>query len=194
MKLKRTQYSVLIISSADSFADALGAVLSPADHQPVVRVASISAAKRLLAERQFDFVMINAPVQDEAGIEFACDLASKSASAIVVFVRADAFAAAYEQLTPFGVFTMHKPLAQHAAMTALLWLAAARERNRQHESKAVSLAQKMQDIRTVNKAKWFLIEHEHMNEAQAHRHIEKQAMDRCVSRTQIAEEIIKKYT
>ena len=194
MKLKRTQYSVLIISSADNFADALSAVLSPADHQPVVRAASISAAKRLLAQRQFDFVMINAPVQDEAGLEFACDLASKSASAIVVFVRADAYAAAYEQLTPFGVFTMHKPLAQHAAMTALLWLAAARERNQQHESKAVSLSQKMQDIRTVNKAKWFLIEHEHMNEAQAHRHIEKQAMDRCVSRTLIAEEIIQKYT
>ena len=52
----------------------------------------------------------------------------------------------------------------------------------------------MAEIRLVNKAKWLLIGELHMDEPDAHRYIEKQAMDRCISRREIAEEIIKTYS
>ena len=48
-------------------------------------------------------------------------------------------------------------------------------------------------MRVVNKAKWFLISNENMTEADAHRYIGKQAMDKCVSKRIIAEEIIDKW-
>lgn len=51
----------------------------------------------------------------------------------------------------------------------------------------------MAEIRVVNKAKWILISELKMNEPDAHRYIEKQAMDRCVTKQTIAEEIIKTY-
>ena len=54
--------------------------------------------------------------------------------------------------------------------------------------------EKMAEIRLVNKAKWILISELSMSEPEAHRYIEKQAMDRCVSKRTIAEEIIKTYT
>jgi response regulator NasT len=54
--------------------------------------------------------------------------------------------------------------------------------------------EKMAEIRLVNRAKWVLISELKMEEPQAHRYIEKQAMDRCVPRRTIAEEIIKLYT
>jgi len=38
-----------------------------------------------------------------------------------------------------------------------------------------------------------LISELHMDEAQAHRYIEKSAMDRCVTKRVIAEEIIRTY-
>ena len=53
--------------------------------------------------------------------------------------------------------------------------------------------EKMQEIRIVNRAKWILITELKMTETDAHRYIEKQAMDRCVSKKEIAEEIIKTY-
>ena len=53
--------------------------------------------------------------------------------------------------------------------------------------------EKMKEIRLVNRAKWVLIDELKMSEADAHRYIEKQAMDRCVSRREIAEEIISTY-
>ena len=52
----------------------------------------------------------------------------------------------------------------------------------------------MEEIRLVNRAKWILIQHLKMNESDAHRYIEKRAMDTCVSRREIAENIIKTYT
>ncbi|MBS7337493.1 MAG: ANTAR domain-containing protein [Thermoguttaceae bacterium] len=45
-------------------------------------------------------------------------------------------------------------------------------------------------MRIVNHAKLLLIEQLKMTEAEAHRYIEKQAMDRCVTRRVIAEGII----
>ena len=48
----------------------------------------------------------------------------------------------------------------------------------------------MEEIRLVNRAKWLLIEQLKMTEAEAHRHIEKQAMDRCVTRRAVAEDIL----
>ncbi len=48
----------------------------------------------------------------------------------------------------------------------------------------------MSDIRLVNRAKWILIASRSMDEAEAHRWIEKQAMDRCLTKREIAEEII----
>ena len=52
----------------------------------------------------------------------------------------------------------------------------------------------MEEIRLVNRAKWLLISELKMDEPDAHRYIEKQAMDRCVTRREVAEEIIKTYS
>ena len=51
----------------------------------------------------------------------------------------------------------------------------------------------MEEIRLVNRAKLLLVECLKMSEAEAHRYIEKTAMDRCVRRREIAENIIRTY-
>ena len=73
-------------------------------------------------------------------------------------------------------------------------MAAARERLRSLEKKTISIEDKMEEIRLVNRAKWILIEQLKMTESEAHRHIEKQAMDRCVYKKEIAFGIINTYT
>ena len=73
-------------------------------------------------------------------------------------------------------------------------MSALRERMRKSVKKEISVEEKMEEIRLVNRAKWLLIEEIKMDEPAAHRYIEKQAMDRCVSRREIAEEIIRTYS
>ena len=92
-----------------------------------------------------------------------------------------------------GVFSLPKPTSKPTMAIALSWLSSAREKLRKTEKKTLSIEEKMEEIRIVNRAKWLLISELKMDEQGAYRYIEKQAMDRCISKRIIAEEIIKTY-
>ena len=194
MSLKERVYSILIVSATDSFTSAFAALLPEARYSPVDTVTSISVAKRVLSEKTFDFIIINAPLPDDTGTRFAIDTCTTKQSAVLLLVKNDIHAGIHDKVAEYGVFTLPKPISKSIMTHALNWLESARERLRQFEKKTTSIEDKMAEIRLVNKAKWLLISELHMSEPDAHRYIEKQAMDRCVSRRCIAEQIIKTYT
>ena len=55
------------------------------------------------------------------------------------------------------------------------------------------LEAKVADIRIINRAKLLLVQHLQMTETEAHKYIEKQAMDTSMRRRTIAENIIRTY-
>jgi response regulator NasT len=55
------------------------------------------------------------------------------------------------------------------------------------------LRQKIEDIRIVDRAKWILVSYMQMNEKEAHRYIEKQAMDLRTTKREVAEGLLKTY-
>ena len=194
MSLKERVYSILIVSATDSFTSAFADLLPEARYSLVLTVTSINVAKRVLAEKTYDFVIINAPLPDDDGTRFAIDTCTTKQSAVLLMVRNDIHDDIHDKVAEYGVFTLPKPISKVTITHALNWLESARERLRQFEKKTISIEDKMAEIRLVNKAKWLLISELHMSETDAHRYVEKQAMDRCVSRRCIAEEIIKNYT
>ena len=194
MSLKERIYSILIVSATDSFTSAFADLLPEARYSVVLTVTSINVAKRVLAEKTYDFVIINAPLPDDDGTRFAIDTCTTKQSAVLLLVRNDIHDDIHDKVAEYGVFTLPKPISKVTITHALNWLESARERLRQFEKKTISIEDKMAEIRLVNKAKWLLISELHMSETDAHRYVEKQAMDRCVSRRCIAEEIIKTYT
>ena len=193
MSLKEQVYSVLVVSAAEQFNQALPEIFPAAAFSPLNVVVSISAAKRAVAERDFDFLIINSPLPDDVGIRFAVDTCSSYNTVVLFLARAEQYGDAYEKLVANGVFLMQKPVPRSLFTAASGWLISARERIRKTEKKTLSIEEKMNEIRLVNRAKWLLIGELKMTEPDAHRYIEKQAMDRCVPRRQIAEEIIKTY-
>ena len=194
MSLKERVYSVLIVSAAESFNDALSALLPNSKYSPTHFVSNISAAKRALAERAFDFVIINSPLPDDIGTRFAIDTGSSKETVVLIMVRAELQEEIYDKVAEHGVFVLPKPTSKPIIITALSWLSSAREKLRKTEKKTLSIEEKMEEIRIVNRAKWLLISELKMDEQGAHRYIEKQAMDRCVSKKVVAEEIIKTYS
>ncbi|NLX79876.1 MAG: ANTAR domain-containing protein [Clostridiales bacterium] len=194
MGLKERYYSTLVVSASESFNATISELLPEAHCSPVHMVSSISEAKRSIAEREYDFVFINAPLPDEYGVRFSIDVSAIKSSVTVLLVRSDIFAETLDRVTEHGVFVLSKPTSRQMLIQALEWMTSAREKIRMHQSKTQTLEEKMEIIRLVNRAKLLLISEMHMDEAQAHRYIEKQAMDRCVSRKVIAEEIIRTYT
>lgn len=193
MDLKERIYSVLIVSASEKFNIAISSLLSNAKYSPVSIVSSIAAAKRTFAEHSFDFIIINSPVSDDPGISFAIDTCQSKSTVTLLVVRAEIYDEIYARVVTHGVFALAKPASKSSFAAALSWMQSARERLRQSEKKSLSVEEKMEEIRLVNKAKWLLITHEQMSEPQAHRYIEKRAMDRCLSKRDIAREIIDLY-
>lgn len=194
MGLKERVYSVLVVSASESFFSGLTGLLPESKYDPIRTASSVSAAKRAMAERSFDFVLINSPLPDEPGTRFAIDLCSSKTTVVLLLVRGDIHAATYDKVAEHGVFTLPKPTSKPTMAQALSWMASARERLRKFEKKTLSIEEKMEEIRLVNRAKWLLISELKMSEPDAHRYIEKQAMDRCTSKKEISEDIIKTYT
>lgn len=193
MSLRERVYSVLVVSAAEKLNTALVSMLPESHYSPVQTVSNLSAAKRLWSERSYDFVIVNSPLPDGDGCRFAIDAAAGSSAAVLLLVRAELYNDFWEKTAEHGVFTLAKLLNRPLLSVCLDWMSSVRERLRKLEKKTVSIEEKMEEIRIVNRAKWLLISELKMDEAQAHRYIEKQAMDRCISRKEVASEIIKTY-
>lgn len=193
MSLKERVYSILIVSAAESFNAAFLALLSDFSYQPVQTVTSINAAKRALSDKSYDYVLINAPLPDDMGTRFAIDTCTSKETVVLLLVKSDIHDAIHDKVAEYGVFTLPKPTSKQTLLQALNWMESARERLRQLQKKTLSVEEKMAEIRIVNKAKWLLITELKMSEPDAHRYIEKQAMDRCISKKEVAEEIIRTY-
>ena len=192
MNLKECVYSMLIVSSSNNLNSALRSLFDERIYFPVHIVSSISAAKLAMNEREYDFLIINSPLHDEQGINYAIDLCSKSDVIVLLMVSSEIHDEIYNKVAPYGVYTLPKPTSRAILERALAWMISGRERIRRYENKNLSIKHKMEEIRLVNHAKWTLISHYNMSEPDAHRYIEKLAMDRCVTRKEIADEIIKK--
>lgn len=193
MNFKERVYSVLVVSSFKKFNEAFSHTLPEANYYPVNIVTNAAAAKRAMLEKKYDFVIINAPLSDDFGMRLAIDISSNASSVVLLIVKADIYADVHAKVVEYGVMTLAKPASAQSVLQALQWMASMRERLRRLEKKALSFEEKMEEIRIINRAKWILIENLNMTEADAHRYIEKQAMDRCVTRKVIAQGIINTY-
>lgn len=193
MTLKEHVYSVLIVSASKSFNDSVLSLLPDATYKPVSYAHSINEAQREVSERFYDILIINTPLPDDFGAKFAIDVSNDKPSVVLLFVRSDNYIETYDKVCDFGVFTIRKPLPPQNVLQTLDFVKATRERLRKMEKKSVSLQEKMAEIKIVNRAKWTLINTLKMSEDDAHRYIEKQAMDRCVNKRDIAEEILRTY-
>lgn len=194
MSLLQKVYSVLLISASDNFFASLKPLLPGASYFPVHKVANLNAARRLLSEKSYDLVIINFPLPDANGVEFAIDISNSNATVVLLLVRNELYEEIHAETATYGIFSMPKPFTKQTFSLALNWLSIVRERLRANEQKEVSLEEKMNEIRLVNRAKWLLIRELKMDEPQAHRYIEKQAMDRCVTKREVAETLIATYS
>lgn len=194
MDLEERGYSVLVVSAAEKLNTALSSVLSEYGCAPVRFVSTVNAAERALCETAYDFLIINSPLPDDPGIRFAIDRADSKETVVLILLRGEFFDETFDRVSKRGVFALPKPVNRSSLSQALSWMESARELLRRFEEKTLSVEEKMEEIRVVNRAKWLLISELKMDEPQAHRYIEKQAMDKCISKKRVAEEIIRTYS
>ncbi len=190
------QYNILIVSSSDKFNAFITKALMNKRYAVPDVIESASRARRQMNERDYDCVIINTPLADEYGVDFCMDVGAAHNVGIILLTTADTYAGVAEKNADLGVMTMARPFTNRAVDQAIRLICAIRDKYRQTEEKVKSLEDKMEEIRqtnkAVNRAKWLLIEKEGMSEEEAHRHIEKLAMDLGFTRREVADEIVEK--
>ena len=185
--------SVLVVSSTDKILEFFTKVLPLNQFNPIDLVKSCGEAKRLLINKPYDIVVINSPLSDEFGSELAIEIATKYNSGVLMLIKAEAYEQVTYQVENYGVLTMSRPCQSHAVFQSMKILMATKIKLRAMEEKTASLEEKMKEIRIVNHAKGILIEKLHLTENEAHRYIEKNAMDQCVKKVDIAYGILEHY-
>ena len=190
METKLRHYKALIVSSQPKFNEETKLMLTNRQRIEMELEGSVSSARRRLNEREFDIVIINSPLPDENGIRLAIDKSTSGNMAVLLMIPEKFYGEIFERVCQSGVFTISKPISRQRMEQALDWLESACERIKKVKQKTVSLEDKMAEIRLVNRAKWVLITEHGMDESEAHRFIEKSAMDKGVTKRVIAEGII----
>lgn len=194
MELLEHAYRTLFVSASAKALDALLPIFSSHHCDPVNTASDIASARRMVLETSYDLVIINTPLSDEFGTRFAIDVATTGNAGVLMFVKAEHYQDIILKTAPMGILVISRPTSSQTVSQSLDLICATRERLRRMEQKAASIEEKMEEIRLVNHAKWLLIEHMKLTEPDAHRFIQKCAMDRGMSRKAVAESIIRMYS
>lgn len=113
-----------------------------------------------------------------------------TAAGALLLVKEDTAEAAAEKVEPDGVLVLPKPLNRSMLFQSLRLLRAARNRMASLQIENRKLHRKIEEIRTVDRAKCVLIECCGMTEPDAHAYIEKTAMDQRITKLQAANQIL----
>ena len=176
----------LIVSAGASSNEYIAARLTEMGYSRPVIIPSGAEARRRMTESDFELIVVNSPLPDEFGHEVCINAVEKTDAGVVFLVKAAQAEQLLGPLSEQGVLLLSKPFSTALFVQAMHRLLRARQEN-------ARLQEKIAQVRLVSRAKCCLVEHEHMTEAEAHRYIEKQAMDTRRDRTEIAQEVLENY-
>ena len=171
MKAQETaKYRLLAVDCCDGLVDAIKSRALGGCISAVLRASASQDIPAIVAAQKPDAVVIS------GGASSAILLLTDDTALPRRCIRAGVMTALPDELA--------------AVLPALL---ASAERLRTLRDKTSSLQQRLDDSRIVARAKLLLISHLGMSEGDAHRYIEKTAMDSCLPRRDVAEGIIRTY-
>jgi response regulator NasT len=185
--------SALIVSCQEKETSLIKELLGAASVRHLTCLDSCESASRLMLKQDFDLVIVNSPLRDESGERFSRYIASRGVSQVILLVKSEFFNSVSAVCENDGILTISKPLDKTLLWSALSLAKAFQNRIKKIQAENAQLKQKIEDIRIINRAKCTLISCMNMSEQEAHRYIEKQAMDMRSSRRIVAEGILKRY-
>ena len=179
-----------MIANGEKGRDMLCEVLTGMQFDAVSMQSSGTESRRAFAEGDWDVILINAPLADEFGHDLAADAAERTGSGVVLLVKAEIADEIAARVEDAGVFVVAKPLNKQLLFGAIKLALAAHRRLTGLQKQNSALQQKIDDIRLVDRAKCALIQYKQLTEPEAHKYIEKQAMDERKSRRAVAQEVL----
>lgn len=185
--------NILIVSSFQSGKRGLEEILNSMGSYNINIASNGSEARKNISEKDFDFIIINAPLSDELGDELSRDIRYKSSCEIILIVKkeiADEISAKVEDV---GVFVIAKPIGKQFFYQVLKLVESSKKMMEKLRLNNIKLQNKIDEVKIVYRTKCLLIEKLNITEEEAHRYIEKQAMNSRVKKKDVCKDIIDRY-
>lgn len=187
--MEAESHSVLLVSRDSKIISQVSAFLVPPLFELTI-TSDFNEARRLATERTFNIIIADSG--DGYDTDFAINVAD-SYSTILLLVPNEHFDEISYRVEGYGILTITKPFEPFYFYNMVKIAIAVQYKVQVLSSQTTKLKVKMEEIKQVNRAKMLLMQNMNMSEQEAHRYIEKEAMDRGMKKTAISEEIIKTY-
>ena len=183
----------LLVSSSEAQTQRISALLTRARIVPFDHAGSARQALEQFDAGGIDGVLIAEPIAGSSGRELALQLKKRHCMAVLLLAapeHADTDAALLEQS---GVLVLPNDAPESLIVQTIRLLTAVRIQLEQMQHKTEKLEAKVADIRIINRAKLLLVQHLQMTETEAHKYIEREAMDSRRTRREVAQAILRMY-
>ncbi|MDE5764391.1 MAG: ANTAR domain-containing protein [Ruminococcus sp.] len=179
--------SAIIVSAENP--DFMEQILKNSGFDRIAVFSSGNETRRFIKNSFFsDIIIINTPLSDEFGQELAVSLSYETSAKTIMMCQHGISEEMAENLGDYGIIVLSKPVDRnHLAeiIHDIMLTGNVRESG--------DIFSRTDDIRTINKAKAVLMKYLNFTEPQAHRYIEKLAMNNRCTRQKAAQQIINKY-
>jgi len=187
--MEADSHSVLLVSRDSKIISQISVFLVPPLFE-LTTTSDFNEARRLAAERTFNIIIADSG--DGFDTDFAINVAD-SYSTVLLLVPNEHFDEISYRVEGYGILTITKPFEPFYLYNMMKIAIAVQYKVQILSSQTTKLKVKMEEIKLVNRAKMLLISNLNMSESEAHHYLEKEAMDRGLKRTAVAEEILKTY-
>ncbi len=181
----------MIAAATEKVATQIKGIL-PSGFGKVSFQPSMTKVKQKLIEERFDLLIVYTPLPDDFGLQSAMELVGKyPAMSILLLVNKDVYQQALYRSRDAGIMVLARPISTAFFVSAVEMLGVMSNKVQNLLNENAKLQRKLEDERYVGRAKCLLVEKEGMTEAEAHKYLERQAMNGSVTRREVAVRVIR---
>ena len=182
---------ILILSGSSGAAASLEGFLKASFPCKVTTLPSAYQARSALEnDRHTELVIIHGPLIDENGTDLACYVTQHTNSNCILILGQEEAAQLAWLSERHQVIVLARPLDKQTLYRMVQTVDIVMQRARTIVEENERLSQKLRDVRTIDRAKFLMMQYEGMTEAQAHAYLEKYAMDKRKRKPLAAMDII----
>ena len=183
----------MIVSADPKAAEVIEQAAGSEGFGSVAVISAGSEARRLISgEFVPDMIVISTPLEDEFGQELAEAAAEETAAGIILICHSEIADELADRLSDRGVTVLARPVSQEELSRHIRLISSGLSRMSGLRETPEILG-RIEEIRIISRAKAALMKYLRFTEPQAHRYIEKQAMNNRQTRREVAEHIISQY-
>lgn len=184
----------LIVTSSEKNAAMLEDLLSSEGYGTIACAGSGSEARRLIAgDSEPELVVICTPLPDEFGQELSVMISENTSAGIILICRGEIADDIGDKVSDSGICVVPEPLNTQLLSRSVKLVTATRSRMMGLKKENADLLTKIDEMRLINRAKCTLMQYLKFTEPQAHKYIEKQAMNTRQTRREVAMRILATY-